>query len=85
MTIPEKSPLTPWPPALILSDRSCQQSGRALDESEDQWVNDFIKRLDCAIEDIDRNKPVRSIRTAAACSVAIPKRHHFNFTHWPFY
>jgi hypothetical protein len=79
MTIPEKRSLTPWPPAPISSDRNCQQSS-ALDESEDQWVNDFIKRLDCAIEDINRNKPVLSVGAAPACSVAIPKRHYLNFT-----
>jgi hypothetical protein len=84
MTIPEQHALTPWPPAPIPSNRNCRQSNRVLDESEDQWVNDFIKRLDYAIGDIDRNKPVLSIRTAPACSVAIPKRPHLNLTHWPF-
>lgn len=61
MTIPEKCSPALWPPTSILSDTNYQQSDRALDESEDQWVNDFIKRLDCAIEDIDRNKSVLSV------------------------
>jgi hypothetical protein len=51
--------------------RNCRQSS-ALDESEDQWVNDFIKRLDCAIEDTDRSKPVLSVGTAPACSAEGP-------------
>jgi hypothetical protein len=80
MTMPENRALTPWPSAPIPGDRNCQPSDCVLDESEDQWVNDFIKRLDCAIADIDRNKPVLSIRMAPACPVAIPKRHHLNFT-----
>jgi hypothetical protein len=80
MTMPENRALTPWPSAPIPGDRNCQPSDCVLDESEDQWVNDFIKRLDCAIADIDRNKPVLSIRMAPACPVAIPKRHYLNFT-----
>jgi hypothetical protein len=84
MTMPENRALTPWPSAPIPGDRNCQPSDCVLDESEDQWLNDFIKRLDCAIEDIDRNKLVLSVGTAPACSVATPKRPHLNFTRWPF-
>src|ERR1700694_2757970 len=36
----------------------------ALDATEAQRIDDFIKRLDCAIEDIDRQKSVLSVGTA---------------------
>jgi hypothetical protein len=31
-----------------------RQRRRAVKEVEDQWVNDFIKRLNCTIDDIGR-------------------------------
>jgi hypothetical protein len=43
------------PPKTILSDRDDARLNRALKEVEDQGVNDFIKRLNCTIDDIGRN------------------------------
>jgi hypothetical protein len=41
-------------PKTILIDRDDARLNRALKEVEDQWVDDFIKRLNYAIEDIGR-------------------------------
>ena len=68
----------------VIGDKNDQPSDRAPDESEDQWVDDFITRLRYAIEDIDRRKSVLSVRTAPACAAAIPKRTNLNFSRWPF-
>jgi hypothetical protein len=38
----------------ILSDSDDARSNRALKEVEDQWINDFIKRLNYTIDDIGR-------------------------------
>jgi hypothetical protein len=38
----------------ISSDRNDARLNRALKEGEDQWVTDFIKRLNCTIDDIGR-------------------------------
>ena len=43
----------------------------ALDATEAQWIDDFIKRLDCAIEDIDRQKSVLSVGTVPAGCVSL--------------
>ena len=53
MTIPEKCAPALLSPASILSSK---KSDHAPDASEDQWLNDFIQRLHCAIADIDRRK-----------------------------
>jgi hypothetical protein len=37
-----------------LSDRDDARLNRALKEVEDQWINDFIERLNCTIDDIGR-------------------------------
>jgi hypothetical protein len=42
------------PPKTILSDEDDTRFNRALKEVEDQWVNDFIKRLNFTIDDIGR-------------------------------
>lgn len=59
MTIPQKQPPTPWSPnttkTILSDDEDDERLARAF-EAEDNSVNDFIKRLDCAIEDIVRKK-----------------------------
>jgi hypothetical protein len=54
MTIPAKLPPTRWSPVTISSDEDCERLDRALEEleKEDQWINSFIKRLNCTIEEI---------------------------------
>lgn len=52
MTTPEKRSPTLWPPPRIFKDY--EQLERALKETEDQWLEDFIKRLNYKVEDIDR-------------------------------
>jgi hypothetical protein len=39
---------------MILSDRDDAQLNRALREVEDRWISDFIKRLNCTIDEIGR-------------------------------
>jgi hypothetical protein len=56
MIIPHAPPPTLWPPKTISSDKDYEQLDPALKETEDQWVNDFIKRLNYRIEDIRRKK-----------------------------
>jgi len=59
MIIPEKLPPTLWPPPkTISSDEDYERLDRALEDlvKEDQWINDFIKRLTYTIEDIVRKK-----------------------------
>jgi len=57
MIAPERRPPTPWSPNTISSDEHYERLDRALREfSDDQWVCDFIKRLNCTIEDIVRKK-----------------------------
>ena len=65
MTIPEKCAPALWPPTPILSDKNDRPSDRALDASEDQWVDDFINRLHCAIKNIDREKSALHAKAAA--------------------
>jgi hypothetical protein len=57
MTIPEKLPPTLWSPEtikIILSDGN-ERLARAF-ETESQSIDAFIKRLNCAVEDIIRKK-----------------------------
>ena len=56
MTIPQKLPSTLWPPKTVLSDWDDERLARMLKETEDPWVNDFIKRLNQAVEDLVRKK-----------------------------
>ena len=59
MTILQKQPPTLWSPNItktILSDDEDDERLARAFEAEDNSVNDFIKRLDCAIEDIVRKK-----------------------------
>jgi hypothetical protein len=51
--IPEKSPPTLW-----LPDQSYQRLAGALKqiEEENQWIDDFIKNLNCVVEDVDPPK-----------------------------
>ena len=56
MIIPHTPPPTLRPRKTISSDKDYEQLDRALKEIEDQWVNDFIKRLNYRIEDIRRKK-----------------------------
>jgi hypothetical protein len=56
MIIPETRSPTLWTPKAIPSDKDYELLDRALKETEDQWVNDFIKRLNYRIEDIRRKK-----------------------------
>jgi hypothetical protein len=50
----QPQPSTPWPSS---PDQS-EPLERALEElvQEDQWIDDFIKRLNCAIADVVRKK-----------------------------
>ena len=55
MIDPEPPPL--GPPKTIPSDEDYERLAAALREfSDDQWVCDFIKRLNYTIEDIARKK-----------------------------
>jgi hypothetical protein len=55
MVDPEPPPL--WPPKTIPSDEDYERLAAALrDFSDDQWIRDFIKRLNYTIEDIVRKK-----------------------------
>ena len=57
MILPETPPPTLRPPTLS-SDEDCERLDRALEDimKENQWVDDFIKRLNYTIEDIVRKK-----------------------------
>jgi hypothetical protein len=46
------------PPKTLSSDEDCERLDRALEDliKENQWVDDFIKRLNYTIEDIVRKK-----------------------------
>ena len=59
MTTPQKQPPTLWPPntvkTILSDDKDDERLARAF-EAEDRWVNDFIKRLGFAVEDIVRKK-----------------------------
>jgi hypothetical protein len=51
MITPETLPLTFRPPETTSSDEDYERLDRALrDLIDDQWVNDFIKRLNYVIE-----------------------------------
>jgi hypothetical protein len=58
MIIPETPPPTLWPPKTMSSDNDPERLDRALGDimKEDQWIEDFIKRLNTTIEDIVRKK-----------------------------
>ena len=43
--------LTLLPAGASLGDTNDRQLDRALRETDDQWVDDFIRRLNCAIAD----------------------------------
>ena len=58
MIIPETPPAALWPPKTISSDKDYERLDRALKDlmKEDQWIDDFIKRLNTTIEDMVRKK-----------------------------
>jgi hypothetical protein len=58
MILPETPPPTLRPPKTLSSDEDCERLDRALEDiiKENQWVDDFIKRLNHTIEDIVRKK-----------------------------
>jgi hypothetical protein len=58
MILPEPLRPTLRPPKTISSDEDCARLDRATEDliKENQWVDDFIKRLNCTIEDIVRKK-----------------------------
>jgi hypothetical protein len=58
MIIPDTPRPTLWPPKTISSDNDYERLDRALKDlmKEDQWIDDFIKRLNTTIEDIVRKK-----------------------------
>jgi hypothetical protein len=57
MILPETPRPTPLPPKTISSDDEDERLDRALEDLvENQWVNDFVKRLNYTIEDIVRKK-----------------------------
>jgi hypothetical protein len=55
--IPPETP-TLLPPKTISSDEDCERLDPALENliKENQWVDDFVKRLNYTIEDIVRKK-----------------------------
>jgi hypothetical protein len=59
MTTPQKQPPTRWLPnttkTVLSDDEDDERLARAF-EVEDHWVDDFIKRLNYAIEHIVRKK-----------------------------
>ncbi len=59
MTIPEKQPPALWSPTtartILSDDEQDERLARAF-AAEENWVNDFIKRLNGAIEDIVHKK-----------------------------
>ena len=56
MIPPETPRLTLLPPKTISSDEDCERLDRALEDlvKENQWVSDFVKRLNYTTEDIVR-------------------------------
>lgn len=52
MTRPER--LTLLPANATLADTDDRQLECARGETEDPWIDDFIRRLNCAIEDVTR-------------------------------
>jgi hypothetical protein len=58
MILPETPPPTLLPPKTISSDEDCERLDRALEDlmKENQWIDDFVKRLNYTIEDIVRKK-----------------------------
>jgi hypothetical protein len=56
MTIPQKRRPTRRPPRTILSDWDDERLARVHKETADQWINDFIKRLNRAVQDMVRKK-----------------------------
>jgi hypothetical protein len=54
MTTPEKRAASLWPPIRIFQDY--EQLERALKEADTIWIDDFIKRLNYAVKEIDRKK-----------------------------
>ena len=58
MILPETPPPTLRAPKTLSSDDDCERLDRALEDliKENQWVDDFIKRLNYTIEDIVRKK-----------------------------
>jgi hypothetical protein len=57
MIDPEPPPL--WPPKTIPGDEDYERLAALREFSDDQWVCDFIKRLNYTIEDIVRKKEIR--------------------------
>jgi hypothetical protein len=53
MTRPQR--LTLLPANATLRDKDDRRLDCALGETKDPWVEDFIRRLDCAIADVARN------------------------------
>jgi hypothetical protein len=53
MIIPETPRPTPWPAKTTSSDKDYERLDRALDDliKQDQWIDDFIKRLNTTFED----------------------------------
>ena len=56
MTTAEKRPPTHWPAKTILSDRDDERLARALHDADRIWIDEFIKRLNYAVADINRKK-----------------------------
>jgi hypothetical protein len=59
MTIPQKQLPTLWPPnttRTILSDEEEDERLARAFKAEENWVDDFIKRLNGTIEDIVQKK-----------------------------
>jgi hypothetical protein len=77
MTIPQKQPPTLWPPntirTILSDDEDDERLARAF-KVEENWVDDFIKRLNGTIGDIVRKNEPR-----AEHSVGGPQAAHGEF------
>jgi hypothetical protein len=62
MIIREYTAPMPWSPRTTAGHQGHELLNRALNdlEDEDQWVNDFIKRLNYAVEDLGRKQSSES-------------------------
>lgn len=66
MIIQDNTPPTLWSPKILPDPAGHELLDRALEdiEKEDQWVNDFIERLNYTLDDIG---PQKSSGASAGC------------------
>ena len=56
MTTPQTRLPTPRPAKTIMSDWDDERLARALQDADRIWIDEFIKRLNYAVADINRKK-----------------------------